>query len=93
MTDDEMVLVEIAAWYRGVLGSYPEGPDREAKALLLDLAERAVAGSAKARWRRRAVASEWARVLLILAEAEREAGWPGWRTEWTGAYETAMDGA
>lgn len=92
MTDDEMVLVEIAAWYRGVLGSYPAGPDREAKELLLSMYERAVTGSAKARWRRRAVASGWARVLLVLAESEREAGRPGWRPEWTGAYETAMDG-
>ncbi|GGV19163.1 hypothetical protein GCM10010275_71020 [Streptomyces litmocidini] len=35
---------------------------------------------------------QWARVVLVLADAERDAGRPGWRHEWTETYEYYVPG-
>ncbi|MFJ8314037.1 MULTISPECIES: hypothetical protein [unclassified Streptomyces] len=85
---------EIAAWYRAILTDvYPDGPDRDAKEVVLDqrdeftrLATDDVAPAVGA------AAVQWNRAVLILAEAERELGRPGWRPEWTDVSEYYVPG-
>lgn len=75
---------EIATWYRSVLATHhPAGADREAKELLLTYRDRfamlAAQGAAPAAG---VAAVQWNRVILVLAETERELGRPGWRPAW-----------
>ncbi|MFD4320451.1 hypothetical protein [Streptomyces sp. NPDC058548] len=88
MTDYDFTrhLGAIAAWYRAVLTDlYPAGPDRDAKVLLLnhyeEFARLAAQDPSPAVG---AAAVQWARTVLVLADAERDSGRPGWRHEWTG---------
>lgn len=86
---------EIAAWYRQVLSAhYPEGPDRTAKENFCAYRDRLVA-LARAVGASRAVvaaAVQWQRVVLTLADAERDLGRAGWEHRWTDAYEYYVDG-
>lgn len=86
---------EIAAWYRMTLSEhYPAGFDTEAKELFLGYRDRLAkeANREDAPQEVLAAAVQWNRVVLILAEAERDLGRPGWRGEWTDAYEHYVDG-
>ncbi|MFI6690107.1 hypothetical protein [Streptomyces sp. NPDC050485] len=37
-------------------------------------------------------AVQWNRAVLVLADAERDLGRPGWRGEWTDVYECCVPG-
>ncbi|MEU7322723.1 hypothetical protein AB0465_40760 [Streptomyces griseoviridis] len=86
-------LHQIAAWYGDALLERPAGPDREALGALLSswqaAADRATTDPSPAAG---VAFVQWARVLLILAEAERERGRTGWRPDWTPVYEEFVDG-
>lgn len=86
---------QIAAWYGRVLAAhYPEGPDRTAKENFLAYRQRLVR-EARSEGASRAVvaaAVQWQRVVLTLADAERDLGRPGWEHRWTDAYEYYVDG-
>ncbi|MFH8619148.1 hypothetical protein ACH4E8_29360 [Streptomyces sp. NPDC017979] len=81
---------EIVDWYLGVLGTYPVGPDREARSTIVSAycahAMRAAEDPSPAA---EAAAAAWSRAVLILAEAARAEGHPGWQARWDGVYETA----
>lgn len=86
-------LTAITHWYTTILATYPAGPDREAKKLLLVYRDRFAQRAAEDPAPEAGVAAtQWNRMMLILAEAEREAGRPGWQPEWTGVYEHYIDG-
>ncbi|MFJ2515588.1 hypothetical protein ACIPEL_36225 [Streptomyces griseoviridis] len=93
MTDMTTRLHQIAAWYGDALQERPDGPDRDALETLLSswqlAADRAATDPAPAVG---VAFVQWARVLLILAEAEREHGRNGWRSDWTAVYEEFIDG-
>ncbi|MFG3042209.1 hypothetical protein ACGFYZ_35460 [Streptomyces sp. NPDC048330] len=87
-------LGEKAAWYRVVLcDRYPAGPDRDARVLLLDhFDEFARLAGQDPSPAVGAAAVQWARVVLVLADAERDAGRSGWRPQWSEAYEHYVPG-
>ncbi|MDX3507451.1 hypothetical protein PV755_00690 [Streptomyces caniscabiei] len=86
---------EIASWYQGVLEThYPDGPDRVAKERFCMYRDSFVE-QAQAEGASRAVvaaAVQWQRVVLTLADGERDQGRAGWHPEWTDAYEYYVDG-
>ncbi|MEW1548304.1 hypothetical protein [Streptomyces tsukubensis] len=90
MSDDyTQHLNKIADWDRTVLAAHcPAGPYREAKELLPQQYEQAVVRATEdVSAESRVAMAQWASVLLILAEAEREQKRPGWEEKWTEVYE------
>ncbi|MET8826058.1 hypothetical protein ABZX40_13380 [Streptomyces sp. NPDC004610] len=87
--DHALHLRQITDWYEQVLQQhYPAGPDRGAKELILATHRRVTADAiADPTPVTQAAAVQWARAVLILADAEHDAGRPGWRDEWTDVYE------
>ncbi|MEU3603071.1 hypothetical protein ABZ714_30830 [Streptomyces sp. NPDC006798] len=86
--DDTTALAEIADWYLGTLGTRREGPDLAARMLLVELyAQAAGRAAADPSPVKVAEARTMGRVLLVLADAERESGRPGWQERWTEVYE------
>ncbi|AJC61935.1 hypothetical protein [Streptomyces sp. 769] len=93
-TDFTRHMAEITVWYQALLtGLYPDGPDRQAKELIVDhrneFAELAATDASPAVG---VAAVQWNRAVLILADAERDLGRPGWRPEWTDVYEYYLPG-
>lgn len=81
---------EITDWYRSVLAAhYPKGPDRDAKTLIIGYRDDFAKEAQQPEAPRTLVAAavQWTRAVMILADAERELGRPGWQQEWTDAYE------
>ncbi|MFE1500338.1 hypothetical protein ACFW89_35390, partial [Streptomyces albidoflavus] len=85
---------EIATWYHSVLSDlYPAGPDRDAKRLLLaHHQEFATLAANDPSPTIGAAAVQWARAIVVLADAERDLGRPGWQPEWTEVYEYYVSG-
>ncbi|MEU7323430.1 hypothetical protein ABZ682_23190 [Streptomyces griseoviridis] len=93
MADMTTRLHQIADWYGVVLQERPAGPDREALEVLLSSWQAAADRAASDPSRAVGVAFvQWARVLLIIAEAERERGQSGWQPDWTDVYEEFVAG-
>jgi len=85
---------EIAAWYHGILTDhYPDGPDRDAKEFVLTHRNKFARLAAEDATPAVGVAAvQWNRAVLVLADAERDLGRPGWRPEWTDVYEYYVPG-
>ncbi|MFJ4768446.1 hypothetical protein ACIP88_04910 [Streptomyces uncialis] len=80
---------DIAAWYQDVLTThYPDGPDKDAKEAILACRDQfARLASEDPSPAAGAASVQWARVVVMLADAEQELGRPGWRPEWMDVYE------
>lgn len=87
-------MAEIATWYRSVVQSQPAGPIRTAHGLLLTEYDSMVKIASQPDVPREAVAAlvQWCRVVIVLAEAAREAGHPGWTDAWTDVYDYYLPG-
>ncbi|MER6607352.1 hypothetical protein ABT282_15920 [Streptomyces sp. NPDC000927] len=88
-------MAELAEWYRRFLKSQPTGPIRTAHTLLLAEYDRMAKVSDQPGAPREAIASmvQWCRVVIVLAEAAREAGHPGWSDTWNTAWRDVCDSA
>ncbi|MCX5197205.1 hypothetical protein OOK31_25460 [Streptomyces sp. NBC_00249] len=82
-------LDDIAAWYQAHLDTQGDTPVTDAHHVIL---------SRRNTWNRRAsqpdatadtllALAQWDAAMLILAKSARDVAVPGWRDEWTGAYE------
>ncbi|MFD3571413.1 hypothetical protein [Streptomyces sp. NPDC058667] len=81
MTDSDFTchLGKVADWYRAVLTElYPAGPDRDAKVLLFGRDDKSGLAQDLAPAVGAAVV-QWARVVLVLPDAEGDAGRAGWQ--------------
>lgn len=85
---------EIAVWYGSILTDlYPDGPDRAAKELVVSHRDRFAKLAAEDAAPAVGVAAvQWNRAVLVLAEAERDLGRPGWQSDWTDVYEYYVPG-
>ncbi|MFE2930640.1 hypothetical protein [Streptomyces sp. NPDC059278] len=81
-------MAELAEWYRRFLKSEPTGPTRTAHTLLLAEYDSMVEITSEpdAPCESTAALVQWCRVVIVLAEAAREAGHPGWSDAWNTAW-------
>jgi hypothetical protein len=89
MYDYVQHMEDLAAWYRHIVDDlYPPGPDQGAKSIILDERDRAAERARTDPSPAAGVAAvQWNRATIFLADAERDAGRPGWRPEWDLVYE------
>ncbi|MFD9569966.1 hypothetical protein ACFWBI_08990 [Streptomyces sp. NPDC059982] len=87
-------LDDISAWVRAHIDTQGDTPIADAHRLILNTRDRSVARAERsgATAENRLIADEWNDAMLMLADAFRESGVPGWRKEWTRAHEDHIGG-
>jgi hypothetical protein len=82
-------LDDIATWIRAHLDTQGDTPTADAHRLILTIRDNRATQARRpgATPDAHLVADQWTDAMLILADAARQSGVPGWREEWTRAYE------